>query len=171
MSRINLADFLTTSGNRNVAGAHTRVQSALIVAESALVVVLLAGAGLLIRSYINVESIDTGFSQSTVSMNISLDAQYKQPQRVEFFRSLFARIEALPGVQTVGGISNLPLRINSESCASSKATRHADAAVNGGSDFYDAVVSALKQAKSPEEYYNYFFALAQFGTQIAATHA
>ena len=39
----------------------------------------------------------------------------------------------------------------------------ADAAVNGGSDFYDAVVSALKQAKSPEEYYNYFFALAQFG--------
>ena len=38
----------------------------------------------------------------------------------------------------------------------------ADAAVNGGSDFYDAVVSALKQAKAPEEYYNYFFALAQF---------
>ncbi len=113
VSRINLADFLATSGNRNVAGAHTRVQSALIVAESALVVVLLAGAGLLIRSYINVESIDTGFSQSTVSMNISLDAQYKQPQRVEFFRSLFARIEALPGVQTVGGISNLPLS-NSE---------------------------------------------------------
>ena len=113
VSRINLADFLATSGNRNVAGAHTRVQSALIVAESALVVVLLAGAGLLIRSYINVESIDTGFSQSTVSMNISLDAQYKQPQRVEFFRNLFARIEALPGVQTVGGISNLPLS-NSE---------------------------------------------------------
>jgi aminopeptidase N len=38
----------------------------------------------------------------------------------------------------------------------------ANAAVNGGSDYYDALISALKQAKAPEEYYNYFFALAQF---------
>jgi putative ABC transport system permease protein len=76
-------------------------------------VVLLAGAGLFIRSYINVVSVDTGFSQSTVAMNIELDARYSQPQRVEFFHNLFARMEALPGVQTVGGISSLPLS-NSE---------------------------------------------------------
>jgi len=38
---------------------------------------------------------------------------YSQPQRVEFFRNLFARVEALPGVETMGGISNLPLS-NSE---------------------------------------------------------
>ena len=113
VSRINLTDFLATSSSRSVAGAHTRVQSTLIVVESALVVVLLAGAGLFIRSYINVVSVDTGFSQSTVAMNIELDARYSQPQRVEFFRSLFARVEALPGVQKVGGISNLPLS-NSE---------------------------------------------------------
>jgi putative ABC transport system permease protein len=104
-----LTDFLATSSSRSVAGAHTRVQSTLIVVESALVVVLLAGAGLFIRSYINVVSVDTGFSQSTVAMNIGLDARYSQPQRVEFFRNLFARVEALPGVQKVGGISNLPL--------------------------------------------------------------
>jgi predicted permease len=109
VSRINLTDFLATSSSRSVAGAHTRVQSTLIVVESALVVVLLAGAGLFIRSYINVVSVDTGFSQSTVAMNIELDARYSQPQRVEFFRNLFARVEALPGVQKVGGISNLPL--------------------------------------------------------------
>jgi predicted permease len=113
VSRINLTDFLATNSSRSVAGAHTRVQSALIVVESALVVVLLAGAGLFIRSYINVVSVDTGFSQSTVAMNIELDDRYSQPQRVEFFRNLFARVEALPGVQTVGGISNLPLS-NSE---------------------------------------------------------
>ena len=113
VSRINLTDFLATSGSRSVAGAHTRIQSTLIVVESALVVVLLAGAGLLIRSYINVVSVDTGFSRSTVAMNIELDARYSQPQRVEFFRNLFARVEALPGVQEVGGISNLPLS-NSE---------------------------------------------------------
>jgi predicted permease len=113
VSRINLTDFLAGSGSRNIAGAHTRVQSALIVVESALVVVLLASAGLLIRSYINVESIDTGFSQSTVTMNIALDPRYSHPQAVEFFRSLFVRLQALPGVETVGGISNLPLS-NSE---------------------------------------------------------
>ena len=113
VSRINLTDFLATSSSRSVAGAHTRVQSTLIVVESALVVVLLAGAGLFIRSYVNVVSVDTGFSQSTVAMNIELDARYSQPQRVEFFHNLFARVEALPGVQTVGGISNLPLS-NSE---------------------------------------------------------
>jgi hypothetical protein len=60
-----------------------------------------------------VVSVDTGFSQSTVAMNIELDARYSQPQRVEFFRNLFARVEVLPGVQKVGGISNLPLS-NSE---------------------------------------------------------
>jgi predicted permease len=113
VSRISLTDFLATSSSRSVAGAHTRVQSTLIVVESALVVVLLAGAGLFIRSYINVVSVETGFSQSTVAMNIGLDARYSQPQRVEFFRNLFARMEALPGVQTLGGISSLPLS-NSE---------------------------------------------------------
>jgi predicted permease len=112
VSRINLTDFLATS-SRSVAGAHTRVQSTLIVVESALVVVLLAGAGLLLRSYINVVLLDTGFSQSTIAMNIGLDARYIQPQRVEFFRNLFARVEAIPGVQKVGGISSLPLS-NSE---------------------------------------------------------
>jgi predicted permease len=109
VSRIDLTDFLATSSSRSVAGAHTGAQSTLIVVQSALVVVLLAGAGLFIRSYINVVSVETGFSQSTVAMNIELDARYSQPQRVEFFHNFFARVEALPGVQTVGGISNLPL--------------------------------------------------------------
>jgi predicted permease len=113
ISRVNLTDFLATTGSRTVAGAHNRVQSALIVVESALVVVLLASAGLLIRSYVNVESVDTGFSQSTVTLNIGLDPRYSQPQAVQFFRNLFATLQALPGVETVGAVSNLPLS-NSE---------------------------------------------------------
>ncbi len=114
VSRVNLVDFLATSGNRSVAGTHGRAQSALIVIESALVVVLLAGAGLLIRSYINVESVDTGFSQSTVATSIQLDARYSQPQQhTEFYRNLFAKLSALPGVKAVGGINALPLS-NSE---------------------------------------------------------
>jgi predicted permease len=113
VSRVNLTGFLATTGSRSVAGAHTRVQSTLIVVESALVVVLLASAGLLIRSYINVESVDTGFSQSTVTLNIGLDPRYSHPQAVEFFRGLFARLQALPGVETVGAVNDLPLS-NSE---------------------------------------------------------
>jgi len=113
VSRINLTDFLAATGSRSVASAHTRVQSALIVVESALVMVLLASAGLLIRSYVNVESVDTGFSQSTVTVNIGADPRYSHPQAVEFFRSLFQRLQALPGVETVGAVSSLPLS-NSE---------------------------------------------------------
>lgn len=110
LSRIDLTDFLATTGSRSVAGARTRLQSALIVVESALVVVLLAGAGLFIRSYINVESVDTGFSPFTATMYLSLDGRYSESQqRIAFFDNLFAKIEALPGVQAVGGVNNLPL--------------------------------------------------------------
>ena len=110
VSRVNLVDFLATSGNRTVAGTHGRAQSALIVIESALVVVLLAGAGLLIRSYMNVESVDTGFSQSTVTANVQITALYsQQQQRAEFYRSFFAKLSALPGVKAAGGINALPL--------------------------------------------------------------
>ena len=112
--RVNLTDFLATANSRSVAGTHGHAQSALIVIESALVVVLLAGAGLLIRSYINVESVDTGFSQSTVTTSIQLGARYRGPQQsAEFYRNLFARLSALPGVKAVGGINALPLS-NSE---------------------------------------------------------
>jgi len=114
ISRVNLTDFLATTGSRSVAGTHGRTQSALIVIESALVVVLLAGAGLLIRSYANVESLDTGFSQSTVAASVQISAQLSKPQqRTEFYRDFFARLSALPGVKAVGGINVLPLT-NSE---------------------------------------------------------
>jgi hypothetical protein len=104
--------FRTTPNPDKV--AHTRLQSGLIVVESALVVVLLASAGLFIRSYINVESVDTGFSSSTLTMNISLDARCsKVPQRIAFFQNLFAKLHVLPGVRAAAVIDNLPLS-NSE---------------------------------------------------------
>jgi predicted permease len=116
VSKVNLAGFLATGNSRGIAGRHSRSQSILIIAEVALVVVLLAGAGLLIRSYINVQSLDTGFSQSTVTMSIELDARYQQPQagRAVVFKNLMSKIEALPGVSAAGAVSDLPLN-NSES--------------------------------------------------------
>lgn len=115
VARVNLTDLLKSGSSRPTASSHSRTQSALIVAESALVVVLLAGAGLLLRSYINVLSVPTGFSQSTVTLNISLDTRYSQPQqRLEFFNNLIDKTTALPGVQAVGAVNSLPLS-NSES--------------------------------------------------------
>jgi putative ABC transport system permease protein len=115
VSRANLTDFLKTGNSRQTPGGHSRTQAALIVAQTALVVVLLAGAGLVLRSYINVLSVDTGFSPSTVTLNISLDERYTQPQqRLAFFNNLIDKLGALPGVQAVGAINSLPLS-NSES--------------------------------------------------------
>ena len=93
-----------------MAGSASRPQSVLIVVEAALVVVLLAGAGLFIRSYLNVASVNTEFSASTVTMNVDLDARYSQPeQRRAFFKNLMGKIGALPGIDSVGAIDYLPL--------------------------------------------------------------
>jgi hypothetical protein len=81
VSRMHLTDFLKARGVRGTVGAYSRLQGALIVIQAAMVVVLLACAGLFIRSYMNVQSVDTGFSQSTVSMNLWPNPKYNQPQQ------------------------------------------------------------------------------------------
>ena len=114
-SRMELTEFLKSHAMRGRSAAHSRLQSALIVAQTAMVVVLLAGAGLLIRSYINVESVDTGFTRSAVTFHVSLDQSHIAPEKQgHFYKELIRRLEALPGVQAAGGVSNLPLS-NSES--------------------------------------------------------
>ena len=109
-SRMHLIDFLKTNDIAGRGAGQRRLQGALIVAQTAMVVLLLAGAGLLIRSYINVVSVDTGFSHSAVTMNIGLDAHYRQPlQNRAFFKNLVGRIGVLAGVDAVGAVSDLPL--------------------------------------------------------------
>jgi putative ABC transport system permease protein len=109
-SRINLIEFLKSGGNRGSVGTRNRLRSILVIGELGLVVILLAGAGLLLRSYINVESVQTGFSSSTVSMNIQLDARYEsRDQRLAFYRVLLGKIQSIPGVESAGVIDWLPL--------------------------------------------------------------
>jgi predicted permease len=110
VARMSLTGFLKSAGGSAVSGTHSRSQSVLIVAEAALVVVLLAGAGLFLRSYLNVESVATGFAPSTVTMKIGLDKRYDTAQRQgAFFRTLIGRIGALPGIEAVGAVDYLPL--------------------------------------------------------------
>ena len=89
-----------------------RTRSLLVVTEVALAVVLLVGAGLTIRSFAQVTSIDLGFDQShVVTMHASLpDTRYRDVARwTAFHRDLLRRVSALPGLDAVGLNSALPL--------------------------------------------------------------
>jgi predicted permease len=114
-SRMELTEFLKSHAMRGSSTGHSRLQSTLIIVQTAMVVVLLAGAGLLVRSYIKVESVDTGFTRSAMTFHVNLDEHYSKPeQRVAFYKELTAKLEALPGVQAAGSVNYLPLT-NSES--------------------------------------------------------
>lgn len=112
VSKINLVEFLKRGGSKGAVEMHTRSRSILIVAEVAMVVTLLAGAGLLLRSYQKIFQIDTGFSSSTISMQIDLpdrSGRYSKPeQRRAFYRQLQDRLSAIPGVLAFGFVDNLP---------------------------------------------------------------
>jgi putative ABC transport system permease protein len=113
-SRMELTEFVKSNAMRGSSAGHGRLQSALIVAQTAMVVVLLAGAGLLVRSYINVEAVDLGFTRSAMTFHLSLDQSVKPEEQGAFYKQLIGKLEALPGVQAAGSVSNLPLS-NSES--------------------------------------------------------
>ncbi len=89
-----------------------RALGLLVVAEVALALVLLVGAGLLIKSFARLTHVDPGFNPaSVVSVEISLPfTRYRDPQqRAEFFRQVIDRIKALPDVQAAGSNYVLPL--------------------------------------------------------------
>ena len=93
------------SGRTVSAGRSTRrVRRALVVAEFALAIVLLVGAGLLIRSWWFVTNVDPGFVPGRVLvMNISSPASFNLPaQRGELYRRVLERVQAVPGVESVG---------------------------------------------------------------------
>jgi predicted permease len=111
VSRCDPARVLTQGGSRGVKGTRGRFRHGVIITQVALTVVLLTGSALLVRSLIKVLSVEKGFDpRSTVTMSLSLDARYAQAERqTAFYRSLINTLSALPGVQSAGAITNLPL--------------------------------------------------------------
>jgi len=109
-SRCDINDVLK-SGSRSVKGALGGLHRGLMIGQVALTFVLLAGSGLLIRSFLNLQAVDKGFRPaSTVSLSIRLDGRYSRPERqIAFFRDIVDRTAALPGVDTVAATSRLPL--------------------------------------------------------------
>ncbi len=98
-------------GGRSVSGgaATRRIRRALVVAEFALAIVLLVGAGLLVRSWWYVNSIDPGFRPERVLvMELSSPASFSVPaQRTDLFHRALEEIQAVPGVESAGIIGDL----------------------------------------------------------------
>ena len=110
-SRYDLNETLKESG-RGVAGGRSRVRSGLVVAEVALSLLLLAGAGLLVKSFARLQAVEPGFDAGGVmTMRVSLPgARYKEPARkAEFYAALTERLRALPGVESAAAVTSLPL--------------------------------------------------------------
>jgi len=106
-------DALKEGGRGGTAGAGSqRLRGTLVVAEVALSLTLLVGAGLLIRSFLRLQDVDTGFRpEGVLTMRISLPSEKyaKIEQNRTFFRELLAQIRRLPGVDAAGGATGLPL--------------------------------------------------------------
>jgi putative ABC transport system permease protein len=110
-TRPELAQLLR-SGSRAGSGASRRTRNLLVVAEVALAVVLLIGAGLLLRSFVRLLSVDPGFRPAGVlSFQIDRpeDPARQAPRLASLFERIAGRLRQLPGVIAAGGISELPL--------------------------------------------------------------
>jgi predicted permease len=105
---------LKEGGRGQSAGALShRLRGALVVAQLALTLVLLTGAGLLGRSFIKLWQTDPGFKpERAVVMRLSLPSTVtpaEDERTRQFYLQLLARVQQLPGVSAVGGINSLPL--------------------------------------------------------------
>ena len=117
MVRLDLHDNLKDSG-RGAAGASAlwgrgpNMRRLLVMSELALSVMLLIGAGLLIRSFVRLQQVPPGFNPSrTLTLELTLNGRRYNDERValDTYRDLWERLGRLPGVQAVGGVSALPL--------------------------------------------------------------
>src|SRR5215475_13898779 len=111
-SNVKLNDTLKEAGRSLTGSARSRrLRGALVVAEIALALTLLAGAGLLARSFVRLQGVDTGFNaRNVLTMRVTLpDARYDQDAKVvNFFTQALERIQALPGVEAAGAVNHTP---------------------------------------------------------------
>jgi predicted permease len=112
-SRVDLQSALKEGGGKGAAGVERgRMRGALVVAEIALALVLLTGAGLLIRTFANLRRVDPGFDpRNVLTFEVAPNGkQYETTaQNVEYFRRGLERVRSLPGVESAAVTSNLPL--------------------------------------------------------------
>jgi len=117
-SKADLHETLKEGGRTGSSGARAWVRNTLVVLEMALALVVLISAGLLIRSFWRLQQVNPGFApQNVLAMSLGLPmTKYREPaQRANFYKEVLQRIRALPGVQSAGATSILPLSGNNSS--------------------------------------------------------
>ncbi len=112
-SRFELNESLKESGRSNMGSARGgRARNALVVVQVALALVLLVGAGLMMKSFARLRAVDPGFdAENVLTMQVRLPStKYREEnKRIAFFSEAVRRIKELPGVRAVGATSFLPL--------------------------------------------------------------
>ncbi|MFP5264634.1 MAG: ABC transporter permease [Blastocatellia bacterium] len=112
-SKTGLNETLKEGGRGSTGGGRQRrVRGYLVVAEIALALVLLVGAGLMIKSFMRLLDVDPGFrTQNVLTMQLALPGtKYREAHQVRaFYQQALEQIKALPGVESAAAISNLPL--------------------------------------------------------------
>src|SRR5262249_51176912 len=112
--RRNVHAGLVEAGRSDIpSAARSRLRRVLVVAQVALTFVLLAGAGLLARSFARLLAVDPGFRPETaVAMDVSLSApadEAGQRRVARFYQELIDRLSAIPGVSAAGAVTAMPL--------------------------------------------------------------
>ena len=114
-SKPDLNEVLKEEGHGATGGSGHRLRRLLVVAEVAVSVVLLVGAGLMIKSFVQLQRVNPGFdSHNLLTMEITLPAaRYGQnQQQIAFFQQTLEQIKTLPGVEAVGAVQDLPFKFN-----------------------------------------------------------
>ena len=111
--RTDLQESLKSGGRGSTAGrSEHRTRALLVISEVALALVLLVGAGLMLRSFQQLQAVDPGFDPHhllTLEVAAGGKAYRTGPSRIRFFEQLRPRLEALPGVESVSLINHLPI--------------------------------------------------------------
>jgi predicted permease len=111
LSRLDLNSALKGGGRRAIAGGGRRTPALLVTAEMALAIVLLAGAGVMIRSFLNVHAADIGVTAAntlTIFLDLPAGTYPGGDQQASFYEGLGARLRTIPGVEAVAMASTLP---------------------------------------------------------------
>jgi len=113
-SKPNLTEFMKEGRGSTASGAHQRLRSALVVLETTGGLVLLVVAGLLVRSFHRLVSVDPGLNPASV-LTLTFDlpsTKYNDQQQIDFYTQLLARLRNVPGVVSAGAVTPLPLSNN-----------------------------------------------------------
>ena len=119
VTKLDVHSSLKEGSGTVAGGGRHRIRKALVVSEIALTLVLLVGAGLLLKSLTRLLSVDPGFdSKNVLTMRLVLPpAKYReQQQTISFFQQLLPRIKSLPGVESAGAVSELPFSGQRNDC-------------------------------------------------------